>query len=244
MKLAGGAWGRTDPARGFTLLEMLVTLALFSMISVLLWQAMAWMVRIESSLTEARAFSTQRALQLEWVRHLLSGAVSGPLGDPRQYQGEAARIAAYSVDSPWPNQAGPVWLELVLQQQDGETTLQAMPVASVPASLFGTSPERLAAERAPLVLLRWEGQGSFSFLDVRGTWHPNWPPGEGQLAGGVAPMTASLGTQISADEAEPELPGRLPRAVKLTGLPEGELSVILAAEVLPQPSRRNLLEAE
>lgn len=187
---------------GFTLLEMLVTLVLFSLVSVLLWQAMAWMARIEDSLAEARAFSTQQALRLEWVRGVIGGAVSGPRGDPRKYQGEAQRILAYTVASPWPEIAGPLWLELKLERIEGEQRL----VAESPG-------------RSPMQLLAWEGQGAFAFLDRDGKWREEWP------------------AKGAASEDEDGLMGVLPQAVKLAGLPEGEMVVAIQADALLLPSR-------
>ena len=54
-------------ARGFTLVEMLVTLAIVALVSGLLWQALATVAQLEGQLARTRTLSSDDQLRRAWV---------------------------------------------------------------------------------------------------------------------------------------------------------------------------------
>ena len=147
--------------RGFTLVEMLVTLALVALVSSLLWQALATVARLEGQLARTRTVSNDDQLRRAWVEQALAGTMTGPQGDPVHFSGDAMRLSTYTTMPPWPGSLGP---ELMVLELEGNGAGQ-----------------RLAARRrgaeATLELWRWAGgDGRFDYLDAGGNWHEAWPP--------------------------------------------------------------------
>ena len=151
---------------GFTLMEMLVTLVIFGVVSSLLWQALGTLARIETRLADARVFAARDALQAEWVRQSLQGLMNGPRRDAFRFSGNARSLSGYTTMPPWPGSGGPERFQLELVESDGgRTTLLA----------------RRQGFTGATVLWSWEGAGSFSYLDQEGAWQSEWtrrPEGE------------------------------------------------------------------
>lgn len=147
--------------RGFTLVEMLVTLALVALVTSLLWQALATVAQLEGQLSRTRTLSNDDRLRRTWVMLALTGAMTGPQGDPIRFTGRPLRVSTYTSMPPWPGSLGP---ELMLLELEGNSDGQ-----------------RLIARRpgndTPLELWRWAGgDGRFDYLDAGGNWHEVWPP--------------------------------------------------------------------
>jgi len=147
--------------RGFTLMEMLVSLLLFAIISTLLWQALGTMARLEIRLADSQLFVTNEALRREWLRQALLGLMKGAQGDTLRFDGTATRLKGYTSMPPWPGSSGPEVLELRLKAEgDNRTQLSAYRPAT--------------GETWPL--WHWQGPGLFSYLDGGGNWQAQWPP--------------------------------------------------------------------
>lgn len=151
-------------SRGFTLMEMLVTLVLVSLVSTLLWQALAQAARIEAQLADTRVLGEREALQRAWVQQALAGVASGPLGDRAGLEGREDRLESYTTMPPWPVASGLERMVLLLRPDDRSGSQQTTLLA-----------QREAAE--PVPLWRWEGNGRFEYLDPENRWQPQWPPG-------------------------------------------------------------------
>ncbi|HMO45614.1 MAG TPA: type II secretion system protein [Rubrivivax sp.] len=147
-------------ARGFTLVEMLVTLALVALVSSLLWQALATVARIEAQLARTRTLSNDEQLRRAWVEQALSGVMTGPQGDPLRFSGSAMQISSYTTMPPWPGSLGPELMRLEIERSGGGQRLIV----------------RRPGTDAPLELWRWAGaEGRFDYLDAAGRWHDAWP---------------------------------------------------------------------
>lgn len=153
-------------ARGFTLVEMLVTLVLVSLVGSLLWQALATVARLESALARTRALGDDDALRRVWAEQALAGIMTGATGDPVDFRGSADGLSGYSTMPPWPGTMGPELTTLALANA-GESAQRLM------ARRPGDAPE--------LELWRWPGRdGRFDYLDADGRWHARWPPAPGR----------------------------------------------------------------
>ncbi len=186
--------------RGFTLMEMLVTMVLFAAVSTLVWQALGTLTRLESRLSDSRLFVSEQALRSEWVRQALRGLMNGPQGDPLQFSGDATSLRGYTSMPPWPGTSGPARLELLLVAEErDEMSLVA----------------RRSLRAPEWSLWFWQGEASFSYLDRKSVWHRQWPP--------------LLGEHPT-----------LPVAIRLRGIPGGELLVAMLAGNNPMLRRVDL----
>jgi general secretion pathway protein J len=199
-------------ARGFTLVEMLVTLALVALVGGLLWQALATVARLETQLARTRSLSNDDLLRRAWVEQALAGVMTGPQGDPFRFDGRAGSLSAYTTMPPRPGSLGPERLTLELQKSPGGWQLLA----------------RLPGTETPLELWRWAGdEARFEYLDGRGRWHDAWPP----MAGEPAPGRT----------AAPAAPPPLPAAIRLVGPPAAPVLVAVAAGQSPMLRQQDLL---
>lgn len=147
--------------RGFTLVEMLVTLAVMALVSSLLWQALSTVAQLERRLDRTRTLSNDDQLRRAWVEQALFGVMTGPEGDPVRFKGSSTRLSGYTSMPPWPGLLGPELMTLTLEQD--------------------ANGQRLLAQRpgsdSSLELWRWVGAaGSFDYLDGSGHWLDAWPP--------------------------------------------------------------------
>ncbi|MCD0420815.1 prepilin-type N-terminal cleavage/methylation domain-containing protein [Rubrivivax sp. JA1024] len=159
---------RARPARGFTLLEMLVTLVIVSVVTTLLWQALALTARLEQSLARSSGEGGEMRLQQAWVRQALQG-LAVPPGVAQPLQGDELRLRAYTTQPPWPDAPGPEAFVLEIQP-----------------SSDGQSPWRLQAQREltgeRLDLGAWPVDTRWRYLDSAGQWHRRWPPADQERA--------------------------------------------------------------
>lgn len=215
---------------GFTLLEMLLALALLSVISALVWQALASLARVEQRLEDTALFASDHALRRQWLAQALAGMMTGPRGDALEPQGNAQVLEAMTTAPPWPGSWGPQTMRLRLRPDGGDTVLEVQPLPPSPPP--GAPPrvgeDSLWVTMPPATMLwRWGGSSRWQYLDEAGQWHEQWPPASTTLA-------------LGADASLPAL--RLPKAVALLGAPGGPLLVAPQAGDNPMQSQRSLME--
>lgn len=212
------------------MLEMLLALALLSVISALVWQALAGLARVEQRLQDTALFATDHALRRQWVAQALAGMMTGPRGDTLEPQGSAQVLEAITTAPPWPGSWGPQTMRLRLRSDRGETVLevQQLPPSPAPGAAPRLGEDSLWAAVPPATALwRWPGSSHWQYLDDAGQWHSQWPPTSTTLAlGAVADLP----------------PLRLPKAVALLGAPGGPLLAAPQAGSSPLPSQRSLEE--
>lgn len=160
--------------RGFTLVEMLVTMAVMALVSSLLWQALATVAQLERRLDRTRTLSNDDQLRRAWVEQALFGVMTGAEGDPVRFEGSQTRLSVYTSMPPWPGLLGPERMTLSLEHDDrGQRLLAQRPGSDTTLELW-----------------RWVGSaGSFDYLDSSGKWLDAWPPAGTTRA---APLPAAI----------------------------------------------------
>ena len=159
---------RARRSRGFTLLEMLVTLVVVSLVAGVLGQALFQLARIERLLEGGQLSSMADAVRANWVRSAIEFLLPGEEGSSERLVGSERELEGLSADVPMLPAPGLAKLHLRLEfdAAAGATQLQLLDSAAF-----------LGKEaNAPVVLLSWPGrEGRFRYLDDAGVWHENWP---------------------------------------------------------------------
>jgi prepilin-type N-terminal cleavage/methylation domain-containing protein len=211
----------TAPARGFTLVEMLVTLVVVGLVGTLLWQALAQVAQLETRLADGRALADADRLRRAWVQQALAGIATGPLGTPQALTGTPDTLSSFTTLPPWPGAGGleRMTLRLASERQDGQVYVTLTAAADSSAAGGGV-------DEAPTALWRWPGEGRFEYLSADGQWLPRWP------------------TAATAGAGSAPTPPRLPVAVRVLGPPSGALLVPIVADPSPLISRRDVMETD
>ena len=158
---------RARRSRGFTLLEMLVTLVVVSLVAGVLGQALFQLARIERLLEGGQLSSMADAVRANWVRSAIEFLLPGEEGSSERLVGSERELEGLSADVPMLPAPGLAKLHLRLEfdAAAGATQLQLLDTAASQGQ---------AGE--PVVLLSWPGrEGRFRYLDDAGVWHENWP---------------------------------------------------------------------
>jgi prepilin-type N-terminal cleavage/methylation domain-containing protein len=167
------ARARARGERGFTLVEMLVTLAIVAMISGLLWQAMQQTFQVERLLQGSGTERQMQVVRREWVRSLLEAALPDRLGAAEQFHGNGGEVTLTSAEMPDLAGFNAGWMRLAFERdaRTGEHRLLARSIS--------TKAERDAWQDRALseaTLLQWSGRAPrFRYLDAQGEWHDAWP---------------------------------------------------------------------
>lgn len=220
-----------ESVRGFTLVEMLVTMALTALIASVLWQAMHQITRIERMLQRSGVSGQLDLVRREWVRGLIQSALVEQIGARRQFTGDAHQLSLTSSESvAMPGMAGPsAHLRFELE---ASTQRRQLLIELGPLELTASSAAPVAVE-----LLGWTGnQGRFRYLNADGTWLDQWPPEPSKLV-----PSGDLELDFLR-EARAALP-RLPRAVWLD-LGEALGGPMVIDVSTTQPGRGRLVQWE
>lgn len=162
---------------GFTLLELLVTLALVGLVTTLLAQTLWMSFDLLQRAREQTADIGRRQMQTEWFRAAVQGLQPDWEGGRSKFRGSARAFSGLTIAAPADAEGAvrAVRWEIVFDRQANRSTLQA---TVVPAD-------------KPVPVLEWEGDsGAFEYLDDGGRRYDAWPPPFGarlpQLPRGVA----------------------------------------------------------
>lgn len=198
MRRTGSSVRQRGARRGFTLVEMLVTLTLMSMIAAVLWQAMQQVARVERLLQRSGASSQLDLVRREWVRSLIRASLEEQVGAPRQFVGDAQSLRLISSESvALPGLAGrPVQLKIEPDARSGRQRLLLVPAPDGEARLD---------EPVPVELLSWPGtEARFRYLSPSGAWSDVWPIPN--TAAELSAAASDLDIQKAALLAMPRLP--------------------------------------
>jgi prepilin-type N-terminal cleavage/methylation domain-containing protein len=173
---------------GLTLLELLVTLAILSLVTVILAQALAQSRRVEAQLDSVSLQARTATVRAAWLRATLESVIAMPEGSADVFRGEARTVQGLSGQVPgWPlSAASPFSIELTQAAAGGEHELLLW---------VGRPGERAA--RARIVIVAWRGEpGRMEYLDEAGNWRASWPaadavPGRSRLPRAIAITTGA-----------------------------------------------------
>ena len=167
---------RARRSRGFTLLEMLVTLVVVSLVAGVLGQALFQLSRIERLLEGGQLSSMADVVRANWIRSAIESLLPGEEGSAERLVGSERELEGLSADVPMLPAPGlaKLHLRLAFDAAAGATQLQL---------LDAFTSQGKAGE--PVVLLSWPGrEGRFRYLDDAGLWHESWPlPSKSSAAG-------------------------------------------------------------
>lgn len=198
--------GRRRLARGFTLLETIVTLVIVSMIVVVLMQALRQSLALRTRILQHEQGARMDALQEQWFRDTVRGAIADlpdALGTMRGGATELELVTAAPLSGPglakirWSLRQGPSGASLVYDDAQWKG-LEVLP--------------------GPLLEARFE------YMDAEGAWRDAW-----EQPAPSTPVFDEARALIPAEDA-------LPRMIRLSArTATGELSWLVAIPAYLQP---------
>ena len=157
---------RTAAHRGFTLMEMLVTLVVVGFVIAILAQGLWQTAQIEKRLADVSFREPSAVLRQQWLRELLEGLMPTRANSPETLSGDGSRLQGFSVGVP----AYPATVA-----RRFELRLSTRPGGQEHLLEMRAPPEGEASQ--PLELLRWQGAaGRLRYRSPDGAWHDRWPP--------------------------------------------------------------------
>lgn len=154
-------------ARGFTLLETLVTLVIVSLVAALLSEGMFQLARLERQLGSGRLEARIDGLHRLWVQQTIESLQPAAQEQPGHFVGSARSWTGLSSGVPLEERLGPrlAQLELVFVSESAETELRLR--HALAPNVQGDA----------VVLARWPGDGArWRYLHPAGQWYDSWPP--------------------------------------------------------------------
>jgi general secretion pathway protein J len=200
-------------ARGFTLLEVLVAVVIFGIISLLAYGGYNQLIRqseiVESSATRTRAIQSTVQRMAEDFAMLEPRSVREPLGETLE---PALRAGGTRTDtlldltrSGWTNPAG-------LSRSTLQRVTYRLMDNKLERAYWNALDRTLTTEPTSAVLLDKVRTTSFRFMDQNQTWHDQWPP-----LGYSGPDAARLRPIAVEVTLELEDWGKLVRLVEVSG---------------------------
>ncbi|PZP27296.1 MAG: hypothetical protein DI603_22275 [Roseateles depolymerans] len=148
--------------RGFTLLEVLVVVVITALVSGLMFQALAYVGRLQARFGEQLARGQQGAMRADWYRQLLQGVQADFSDAKRKFSGRADHLEGLSSTGLDIALGAMNWVELDLRARregvGGEVIL------------------RVDGKEVQLLDWRSEGAAAFSYVDDAGQVYSSWPP--------------------------------------------------------------------
>lgn len=185
--------------RGFTLLEMLVTLVLVGLVAGILSQALFQLSRVERLLAGGQMRSMGETVRLEWLRLALASMQAGEQGSPERFAGDARMLSGLSSAVPGYPSPGLATMQLKLRIEPnlGVTELVLIRHSSRDSGVLDSG----GSSGDETILLSWAGQkGGFQYQDAAGLWVDSWPPSPvGVEAPPALPRLIRLETGLAAD---------------------------------------------
>jgi general secretion pathway protein J len=163
--------------RGFTLLEVLVAVVIFGIISILAYGGYNQLIRqseiVESSATRTRAIQSTVQRMAEDFEMLEPRPIREPLGETLE---PALRAGGTRVDtlldltrSGWTNPAG-------LTRSTLQRVTYRLMDNKLERAYWNALDRTLTTEPTSALLLDKVRTASFRFMDQNQTWHEQWPP--------------------------------------------------------------------
>jgi len=150
---------RVQRSAGFTLVEVLVVLVITALVSMLLFQALAQVYRLQGRFGEQLAQSQGGAMHADWYRQLIEGLRTDYAEGRQRFGGQQRKLAGLSSTPLTATGGAAQWITLEIA--DHELRYQA------------------GEQRATLMSWPQTGEAEFAYLDEAGTEHAQWPPSGG-----------------------------------------------------------------
>lgn len=143
-------------ARGFTLLEAMVTLVIIALVATLLMQSLAHVLAVRERVLRHERDARVAALHERWFRDSVAAAAADRPGEAPAFRGDASTVAFLTLDAVRAGGAAPIAWRLV----DANGGREVVYVED--------------GQRWPLVGSMFDG-ARFAYLDGAGRWHDAWP---------------------------------------------------------------------
>ncbi|MCV2364682.1 prepilin-type N-terminal cleavage/methylation domain-containing protein [Paucibacter sp. DJ1R-11] len=183
---------RVGAQKGLTLLEVLVTLMIVAMVSLLVSDGLFQATRIEQRLQDRQLQGQLSALHELWLRRAIEGLLPAAKESGESFQGDELGFQGLSSMAPSAAAAGPGWFRLALAKSGaGSAFPNSAPEAGLPGSglveVWLTvqsagkrssllDEQALATGARELKLLSWlGGNARWRYQDDLGAWHERWP---------------------------------------------------------------------
>lgn len=164
-------------ARGFSLLEAMVTLVIVSFVATILAQSLVHLLALRERVRDHDAAARAGLLHERWFRDTVSAAIADELGMPGAFEG------------------GPDWVRLQTQNPlrgDGIDVVEWR-LAGAPGQK--TLEYTQGGQSWVVVAGRWQ-EPRFRFLDRKGRWHDAWPVADAK--GEYLPRAVSLEAEANS----------------------------------------------
>ena len=177
---------RSMGQRGFTLLEMLVALTVFALVSAMVYGGQTAVLKMKEGTERQALLLKQLQSAMLMLERDLSQHVPRPVRDEYGDARPALEVSDYGDYRISLSRAG--WLNPLGQPR---STLQRVAYGVADEKLWRYSWNTLdraqGSEPYKVELLGHVRELSFRFLDGGGEWQESWPPLDGALAGGETP---------------------------------------------------------
>lgn len=173
-------------ARGFTLLEAIVTLVVVSLIVTVLMQSLAHSLNIRTRVLRHQTSARVSQLQENWFRESLSSAMADLPDGIGKFEGTPERVQLVSLNAL--GDSGPNKLHWRLQPANDGTTL-----------LYSDS-----TLKDVVMIDAALSEASFSYCDHAGQWHGQWPVSDpaGADPARAAPLPRAIRLQAQTHSGE------------------------------------------
>lgn len=148
--------------RGFTLVEVLVVIVITALVSGLMFQALAYVSRLQERFGEQALRGQEGAMRVDWYRQILQGLQSDYPDSKRKFQGRGDHLEGQSISGLDPSLGALAWVELDIRQLSSGNGGALV----------------LKVNEQQTELLKWGGAGParFEYLDDAGEASEVWPP--------------------------------------------------------------------
>ena len=177
--------------RGFTLLEMLVTLVIVSLLMALLMQTLLYALQLRTRILEQQWRQQAVVLQEYWFRSSSAALAPGKKDQPeRVFAGDRSGFRGLSLAPLLGDLGIPIRIEWRLETDAAGVTLRY----------------RQGEDEQGWVIAQWEGtEAGFRYRDDTGQWSERWPPA-GLAVSTTEPTVPQLPTAIRLDLTKTEAP--------------------------------------
>jgi len=152
--------------RAFTLLEMLVVLVIVSLISLLLFDMLDYVLQLRVRFSAYTMQMQQGAMKAHWFRSSTQALIPAyPDQKAALFSGNAKKFSGLTILSLEAEAGVPMRFAWELREQNGWTVLAYRPQ------------QESAQDEKIWPIMQWVGgEGRFQYLDEAQQWHEQWPP--------------------------------------------------------------------